>query len=159
MKQIDFNRLFMQDQYRPLVYKVRNGANGAHDIVFFNSYIHDATIFLDNITFKRAKIDIPLERVCWELKNSDVETHACKSHIFINNVTDYFFTFNRTLLKNWTLPSEVSISDFSLSKTETCSVLKFSLFFESKVPDFEMSIMVAGGKNVITIKDEINTFS
>ena len=71
MKQIDFNRLFMQDQYRPLVYKVRNGANGAHDIAFFNSYIHDATIFLDNITFKRAKIDIPLERICWELKDSE----------------------------------------------------------------------------------------
>ena len=50
MKQIDFNRLFMQDQYQPLVYKVRNGANGAHDILFFNSYIHDATIFLEVVS-------------------------------------------------------------------------------------------------------------
>lgn len=159
MKQIDFNRLFMQDQYQPLVYKVRNGANGAHDILFFNSYIHDATIFLDDIVFKRGKMDIPLERICWELKGADAETHACKSHIFINKVTDYFFTFNRTLLKNWTLPSKVSISDFSLLKTETRSIFKFSLFLESKFPDFEMSLISAGNEYAITIKDEINTFS
>lgn len=90
MKQIDFNKLFKRDWYRPLVYKIRKGANGAHDIVFLDSYIHDSTIFLNNIVFERRKIDIPLERICWELKNSDIEIHTCKSHIIINKATNCF---------------------------------------------------------------------
>lgn len=159
MKQIDFNKLFGQDSYHPLVYKVREGANGAHDAIFLDSYIHDATIFLNNIIFKRGKIDIPLERICWELKNSAIETHTCKSHIHINKVSDYFFTFDRTLLKNWTLPSKINISDFSLSKTEAQLIIKFSLFIERKIPYFEMFVMSASKGNTITITDEIDTFS
>lgn len=45
MTQIDFNKLFKHKTYKPLNYKLRDGANRTHDIIFLDSYIHDATLF------------------------------------------------------------------------------------------------------------------
>ena len=33
--------------YHQLTYKLREGANKRHDIIFLDSYIHDAILFLD----------------------------------------------------------------------------------------------------------------
>lgn len=157
--QINFSNFFKQKAYCPLTYNLRDGANRKHDIIFLDSYIHDAILFLDNIVFKGGVLTIPLERICWELEDSNFETHSCLSNISIYNVRDYFFSFNKNLLEGWNLPAKVNISDFSLLDSDKDSIFKFSLFIKDELAEFQMTIIAARKGNILTLKDEINSFN
>ena len=158
-KQIDFSRFFKQKKYNQVTYKLREGVNKKHDLIFLDSYIHDAILFLDNIVLKKGTLTIPLERICWELEDSNFETHSCLSNISIYNVRDYFFSFNKNLLEGWNLPTKVNISDFSLLDSDKDSIFKFSLFIKDELPEFQMTIIAARKGNILTLKDEINSFN
>lgn len=157
--QINFSNFFKQKVYCPLTYNLRDGANRKHDIIFLDSYIHDAILFLDNIVLKGDILTIPLERVCWELEDSKFETHTCLSHILIYNVRDYFFYFNKNLLEGWNLQTKVNISDFSLLDSDKDSIFKFSLFIENQLPEFQMTIIATNKKHILTLKDKKNSFN
>ena len=68
-------------------------------------------------------------------------------------------SFNKNLLEGWNLPTKVNISDFSLLDSDKDYIFKFSLFIKDELPEFQMTIIAVRKGNILTLKDEINSFN
>ena len=158
MEQIEFNKLFFQTKYQPLEYSLRTDANGRHDVIFLDSYLHDARIFLNRITFKKGNLIVPLERTCWELFSgrglNDV-LHGCRSELLLFNVIDYYYSFSGKVLNDGKLPDVIDITDFMMSSTEKQITVKLILNIETQRPEFELTIILKNreGKKLILVDD------
>lgn len=69
-KQPDFGKIYHDyfgNSPRKVTYDIRKGPNRYHDIVFFNSLVHDARFCPKDLTLHGKRLTIPIKRDCWEI--------------------------------------------------------------------------------------------
>ena len=90
MKQPDFGQFFRQEVPRKLDFRVREGADGEHDMVYLRGYLNDARMPLSGVRLHGNKLTIDLHRNCWELNDIDAgifyETESRLSFSFVEGI-------------------------------------------------------------------------
>ena len=65
--QPNFGQFFDHVKPEKLDYQLRFDGNVLHDLAYLSNYIHDARFRPVELKFKSKRLQIPLERDCWEL--------------------------------------------------------------------------------------------
>lgn len=90
MKQPDFGQFFSQEVPRKLDFRVREGADGEHDMVYLRGHLDDAGMPLSGVRLRGNKLTINLHRNCWELNDIDAgifyETESRLSFSFVKGI-------------------------------------------------------------------------
>ncbi len=87
----DSSVFFRRDTVGRLRFRVRPGANYAHDIHFLSGYLHDARFTPGSVTRRGKKLLIAVDRDCWELgltrRPESSELHIAKSRLTLSPVS------------------------------------------------------------------------
>ena len=96
--QPDFTKLFREffgEIPKKATYRLRNGPNRVHDLVFLSSIIHDARFRQKDLILRGTRLTIPIERDCWELLRSNELNglHVARSRLFVSPVDAIHWSF------------------------------------------------------------------
>lgn len=96
--QPDFGAAFNRKSPSKLTWTIRSASNRLHDLIYFESYLHDARLKTAQTTLLRKALSIQVNRDCWELpikkhKRSQ-ELYIANSLITLTNVSSYSWEFS-----------------------------------------------------------------
>lgn len=87
---IDFTTAFAKRTIERLHFKARQNVNYLHDVVFLSSYLHDGTLSVADITFRKGVVRMLRDRDCWEFYNrihrNKYQLLGCPSILTISGV-------------------------------------------------------------------------
>ncbi|MCP4645164.1 MAG: N-acetyltransferase [bacterium] len=117
--QPDFAGLFHEwygGKPRKVEYEVRADSNRNHDLVFLNSFVHDARFKRSGITYRGTRLTIPIERDCWELGHVQSEgqsgLYVTSTRLSLSPVYDLEWHFDHE--RDCSPDSELSIMSIQL---------------------------------------------
>ena len=87
----------------PLIFSVRRNGSFEQDIRSLSGYLHDARLTPQKLTFRKRKLDIFLERDCWEIpykqNKSSLELATVRCQLELFPVTDINWCFSHKAFK------------------------------------------------------------
>lgn len=123
IKQPDFQKIFYNHYGgkipRKINYEIREDSNRYHDLVFLNSFIHDARFKRNKILLHGKKILIPIERDCWELPSvehskTSAEMYLTLSNLIISPALSLKWKFNHRI--EFTANTELWIQEIKIER-------------------------------------------
>ena len=100
-KQPDFHRLFhdyIGEVPRKVTYEVRQGPNQSHDLVLLGALIHDARFSPEDVRLRRNRLEIRIERDCWEFGlTARSECFVAAALLTIHPAIDIDWRFEHTI--------------------------------------------------------------
>ena len=82
----DFGIYFRTNRRSPIDFACRETNNLLHDMIFLQSYLHDATFEVSDVRLKGAVLRIDLKRDRWELYESNGELESIRAKLIVRPV-------------------------------------------------------------------------
>ena len=119
MRLPDFGMYFHTDSPSPIDFTCRTPPNLFHDLVFLQSYIHDARFKVEKIRLRNKTLQIPMERDRWERYKSLGKLESISCDLKISPVFSIDWESPRKSVRRGSLPrnKEFAIRNVYLSES------------------------------------------